>query len=306
MATQFGGLWPAMLTPLKPDGAPNLPAIEKLVEKFVEDGLDGLYIIGSTGQWPMLSLDQRCSVAERVVAAAAGRIRVMVHVGAVATSDAIVLAQHAARVGADAISCVSPIYYPASADAVFEHYRAIGQAGDLPLFVYHLSGVNQLAIDPREYVDRLLALPNIAGMKFTDRDLYQFGLIQAYAAGRLQMFSGADELLCHAVLCGAVGAIGTFYNVWGRSCRKARLATAAGSIEVGRRFMLAFQQVIHKVLTSNGLWSFLRTAVLIKTGVDVGAPRPPLGTKEKPWAEVDVRRMLDEIDGCMDAIRPGE
>jgi dihydrodipicolinate synthase/N-acetylneuraminate lyase len=297
MQTAFSGLWPAMLTPLDESGEPNLPAVEQLVEWFVREGLDGLYLLGSTGQWPLLDLDQRRAVAERAVRTAAGRIKTMIHVGAVATEDAAALARHARSIGADAISCVAPIYYSASADATFEHYRRIGEAGELPLFVYHLSQVNQLALDARDYVERLLKLPHIAGMKITDRDLYQFGLIHAYGGERLQLFSGADELLCHAVLCGSIGAIGTFYNVWGRACKRARQEFAAGAIETGRRFMLAFQQAIHEVLRSPGVWSFLRGAMLLKSGIDVGMPRPPLGALDAPWKDDELRRVMHMVDG---------
>lgn len=297
MQTAFSGLWPAMLTPLDDLGEPNLPAVEQLVERFVREGLEGLYLLGSTGQWPLLNLNQRRAAAERAVRTAAGRIKTMIHVGAVATEDAAALARHARSIGADAISCVAPIYYSASADATFEHYRRIGEAGELPLFVYHLSQVNQLALDARDYVERLLKLPHIAGMKITDRDLYQFGLIHAYGGERLQLFSGADELLCHAVLCGSTGAIGTFYNVWGRACQRARQEFAAGAIETGRRFMLVFQQAIHEVLRSQGVWSFLRGAMLLKSGIDVGMPRPPLGALDAPWRDDELRRVMHMVDG---------
>jgi N-acetylneuraminate lyase len=296
--TDFGGLWPAMLTPLDAAGRPDAAGIERLVEWFVEQGLDGLYILGSTGQWPLLDLEGRRLAAERVVRVAAGRIKVMVHVGAVATDDAVSLARHAATIGADAVSCVAPIYYPAGPDVTFEHYRRIGAASELPLFVYHLSLVNQVALDPREYVERLLAVPRIAGMKITDRDLYQFGLIRAYGGDRLRLFSGADEVMCHAALAGAVGAIGTFYNVWGRACQLARREFVAGSFESGRRFMLVFQQAIHQALQPPGVWSFLRAAVRLKSGVDVGMPRPPLGTLDQPWPEAEVERLVGWVDGA--------
>ncbi|HVC95756.1 MAG TPA: dihydrodipicolinate synthase family protein [Pirellulales bacterium] len=299
--TPFGGLWPAMLTPLDAAGSPDAAGIERLVEWFVVQGLDGLYILGSTGQWPLLDLDQRRLVAERVVRAASGRIGVMVHVGAVATDDAVMLARHAAAVGADAVSCVAPIYYPAGPEATFEHYRRIGAAGDLPLFVYHLGTVNQVALDPREYVDRLLTVPNIAGMKITDRDLYQFGLIQAFGGDRLRLFSGADEVMCHAALAGAVGAIGTFYNVWGRACQRARGEFVAGSVETGRRFMLIFQQAIYQALKPPGVWSFLRAAVRLKSGIDVGMPRPPLGALDQPWPAAEVERLVEWVDGAVEA-----
>src|SRR5690242_19107811 len=130
MATRLGGIWPAMLTPTV-DGGPSLAACEQLVELFAEQNLGGIYVAGSTGGWPLFSIEERKAIAERVVRAAAGRLPVMVHVGAVATADAVALAEHAARIGADAVSAVGPIYYPASPDALFEHYHRIGSATHL-------------------------------------------------------------------------------------------------------------------------------------------------------------------------------
>jgi N-acetylneuraminate lyase len=296
MKKELGGVWPALLTPLTESGQPAHDQIEKLVELFVKQGLGGLYILGSTGQWPLLTVEQRRAVAERVVKTAAGRIPVMVHVGAAATADAVALARHAAAIGADAVSAVAPIYYPAGPDLTFEHYRRIGAATELPLFVYHYSGVNQLALDPREYAERLLSLPHIGGIKYTDRDLYQLGLLHAFTRDRMQLFSGADELLCHAALSGSVGAIGTFYNLWGPACLAARQAFIAGSFEKGRRFMLTFQSAIAQVLRSQATWAFLRTALRLKYGIDVGPPKAPLGVLDKPWRDGEVERLIALVD----------
>ncbi|HEY8506564.1 MAG TPA: dihydrodipicolinate synthase family protein, partial [Gemmataceae bacterium] len=219
-----------------------------------------------------------------------------VHVGAVTTADAVALARHAARIGADAVSSVTPIYFSYPAEAVFEHYRQVGAASDLPLFVYHLSGVSQLPPDPREYVERLLQIPNIAGMKITDKDLYPFGLIHAYAGDRLRLLSGADEVMCHAVLSGAAGAIGTFYNLWGPACHAAREAMVRGEVETAREFMLRFQVVIARVLSAGSLWSFLRAGMRRKYGIDVGMPRPPLGATDKPWDDAEVDRLIERVD----------
>ena len=293
---KFSGIWPAMLTPLTEGGEIAHEQIDKIVELFVKQRLGGLYVLGSTGQWPVLRIEQRMAAAERIVKTAAGRIPVMVHVGAVATDDAVTLARHAAKIGANAVSCVTPIYYPATTDVTFEHYRRIGAATDLPLFIYHLSYVNQLAISPREYAERILALPHIAGMKITDRDLYQFGLIHVHSQGRLQLFSGADEVMCHAALSGAIGAIGTFYNVWGPACQTARQAFVNGSFEAGRRFMLTFQKAIGEVLQSGSIWDFLRAAMRIKYGIEIGPPIAPLGMLEKPWKDADAERLLAAVD----------
>jgi N-acetylneuraminate lyase len=285
-----------MLTPLAADGRPALAACEQLVDLFARQGLGGIYLVGSTGQWPLFTVEERKAVAEVVVKAAAGRLPVMVHVAAVATADAVALAEHAAKIGADAVSAVGPIYYPSSADGIFEFYRRIGSATSLPLYAYHLAGVSQMALGPREFAARLLELPNVAGMKITACDLYPFGLIHAFAGDRLQLFSGADEVMCHAVLSGAVGAIGTFYNLWGPACHAAREATLAGDIPAGRAFMLRFQTAIADVV-AGGVWSFLRAAMRLAHGIDVGMPRPPLGATDKPWADADVMRLVDRVNG---------
>jgi N-acetylneuraminate lyase len=231
----------------------------------------------------------------------------MIHVGASATEDAVELARHATQIGADAISSVGPIYYRTTAEGVFEHYRRIGAAGELPFFVYHLGSVNTLTLGGREYVDRLLELPHVAGMKFTDRDLYQLGLICTYAGERLQLFSGADELLCQAAMCGARGAIGTFYNVWGPACQAARKAMESGRLEEASRFMSVFQVALDEILRSQGTWSFLRTAMRIRYRIDLGPCRAPLGLHESAWNESDVERLLAQVesagDACASAIR---
>jgi len=300
MTNPFQGVWPAMLTPLDDQGSPALGEIEKLVELFIEQQLDGIYLLGSTGQGPLLSLADRQAVAECVLRTASSRIPVMVHVGAITTDQALHLAVHAKLHGAAAISSVSPIYYNPGVDAIFEHYRRIGTAGELPFFVYHLSAVNNLRLRGGEYVDRLLQIPNVAGMKFTDHDLFQLGLLCGYAGDRLRIFSGADELICQAAVSGACGAIGTFYNIWGPTCQNVRRAFAAGAIETGTRFMRVFQKSIDEILNSHGIWSFLRAAMEIKYHIHLGPSLPPLGTADSPWPRRTVERILEAVDRAAD------
>ncbi len=296
MTRRFGGMWPALVTPFGADGKVALDVVERLVDLFAKQGLDGLYVTGSTGQWPLLTVEERQAVVERAVKASAGRIPIMAHVGTVATDDAVTLAKHAAKVGADAVSTVAPIYYPHSADVVFEHYRRIGAASDLPLFVYHIELAQKLSVGAKEYTDRILSLPNIAGMKITSGDLYLFGLIHSHAGDRLQLFSGADEVMCQAVLSGSIGAIGTFYNVYGPACRRAREAMVAGHVDQVRSFMLKFQQVIASVIASGSIWSFFRAAMQLKYDIDIGMPRAPLGVMDKPWNEADVAQLVAMVD----------
>ena len=213
---------------LGPPGRPALEQIDRLVELFVQQWLGGLYILGSAGQGLLLSQEERKAVAVRAVKAAAGRLPVIVHVGAITTDEAVQLARHAGEIGADGIASVGPVYYPLQTDDIFEHYHRIGSAGGVPFFVYQIDVVNQPKMPREQYVSRVLEIPHIAGMKITGSDLYQFGLLHRYSQGRLKLFSGKDQLLCHAILSGAAGAIGFFYNLWGPECRAAREAFLRG------------------------------------------------------------------------------
>lgn len=296
MTRRFGGMWPALVTPFGADGKPALDVVEQLVDLFAKQGMDGLYVTGSTGQWPLLTVDERQAIVERCVKASAGRIPIMAHVGAVATDDAVTLAKHAAKVGADAVSTVAPIYFSHSTDVVFEHFRRVGAASDLPLFVYHIDQAQKISTNTTDYANRILSLPNISGMKITAGDLYLFGLIHSHAGDRLQLFSGADEVMCQAVLSGSIGAIGTFYNLFGPACQRARAAMVAGQVEKASAFMLKFQLAIARVIASGSIWSFFRAAMRHKYDIDIGAPRAPLGIMDKPWGEPDIAEVVALVD----------
>ncbi|MBX7165837.1 MAG: dihydrodipicolinate synthase family protein [Pirellulales bacterium] len=293
-----GRVWPALLTPLDSAGRPNLTATERLVDVLCGQGLGGLFALGSTGQGVALGLDDRRRVAEVVVRAAAGRMPVMIHVGAVATDDSIALARHAAEIGADAVTTVPPIYYPTSVEATFEHYRRIGAATSLPFFPYHAGFLAQSLPPPRIYAQRLMELPNIRGIKFTDMNMNVLGLLHQYTGGRLALFSGADEVLCHAALSGALGAIGTFYNLWGPAAQRARAAFVAGDFRRGREFMLTFQEAIDAILASGSIWTFLRAAMQLKFDLDIGPPRAPLGVTDRAWETSDVERLVARVEAA--------
>ena len=299
MSNLPGGIWPAMFSPLTEDSRPNIRAIDKLVNVFVEQRLEGVYILGSTGQGPAMPMELRKQIAHHTIKAASGRLPVMVHVGAVATEDSVELAKHAADVGADAISAVPPIYYKVSADVELEHYRQIAAATELPFLPYYITGVfGPTAMPVAKYIDALAQIPNMAGMKLTTQDMYSFGLACNAAAGRMKLYSGIDQLVCHAMLSGAHGAIGTTYNLWGAHARKIQAACVAGQFERSRRFMLTFQRVIDDLISAGSISFFLRRALQLRHDLDIGAGRAPHSRFGKPIDDDQVRRICDEVDAA--------
>ncbi len=293
MEEQFKGLWPAMFTPVKESGEPNLEEVEKLAELLISQGMDGLYILGSTGQGILFTESQRMEVTEVVCSVVQKRIPVIVQVGALTTSESVRLARHASSRGADGISSLGPIFFSGSAEMALEHYKQIAKAVELPFFPYQL-GDNSIPGDPIGFVKRLMDIPNVEGMKLTTNNLLQISAIYNFAGDRLKLFSGSDELVCHASLCGTVGAIGTMYNLWGEACKHILTAFKEGDYSGTKKFMLSFQTVIQKILPN--IWTFLRSAMLLKYHIDIGKVKAPLGNTHTLWEEKEVMEIVESID----------
>jgi N-acetylneuraminate lyase len=289
----IGGLWPALFTPVDQNGNPDFQQLEKIVELCIKQKLDGLYVLGSTGQGFLFSEKQRMAVTQTVMETVNGAMPVIAQVGALNTRESIRLAQSAQELGVYGISTVGPIYYQSGVQNALEHYKAVGSSIDIPFFPYHIGNHSVFGGDARKYIDQILTLPNIAGMKLTTQNLYEVSLIHILSQDKLILFSGADELFCQATLCGTVGAIGSFFNLWGEECKFVREEFIKGNFELGNRFMLTFQEIIYEVLPN--IWSFFHQAMLLKHDVNIGLPNPPLGLGNAEWKEKDILDIFDRI-----------
>ncbi|MDX2151215.1 MAG: dihydrodipicolinate synthase family protein [Bryobacteraceae bacterium] len=202
------GILPALVTPFDEAGAFLEAPFAALLDRVYQSGVDGVYVCGSTGEGLLQPLEQRMRVTEAAVRHSPAGRHVIVHVGAHRTADAVTLARHAARAGATALSSLPPAG-AYSFDEVRDYYRTLAAATDLPFLVYHFPGVSAAAARVEQILD-LCALPHVAGLKFTDHDLYKLSLIRGAGA---DVFNGYDEVLVAGLLMGASGGIGSFYNL---------------------------------------------------------------------------------------------
>ncbi len=295
MDERFKGVWPAMLTPMDDDGHPDIVQLENWVELLISQGLDGLYLLGSTGQGFLLSQEDRKKVTEVATAVSSGRIPIIVQVGSMTTRESITLAKHAATCGVDGISSVAPVYYGSSdgtSAMALKHYEEIAKATDLPFFPYQL-GSTGFSDGLVGFINKLLLLPNMTGMKLTTNNLLEISTISNNSTGKLTLFSGADELMCHAALCGTSGAIGSFYNLYGPECQYVRSSFLDGNVKLATDFMLIFQEMIAEVLPN--VWTFLRQAIQIRYGIDIGPSIAPVGNTNKAWEEKKVVQLIEKI-----------
>ncbi|HEY0668652.1 MAG TPA: dihydrodipicolinate synthase family protein [Sphingobacteriaceae bacterium] len=209
------GLVAATFAAYDENGELNLEIIPALVEKLIEDGLSGVFICGTNGEGPNLTIQERMAVAEAYIKAVNKRILVLVHVGHTSISECRKLAEHAAAAGADAISSVAAFYFkPNSVQNLVDSMAEIASAAPgLPFYYYHMPNLTGIGMDMVEFLQ--LAenqIPNLAGIKYTASTLHEYQACLNYKNGKYDILFGYDEMLLSALAVGAKGAIGSTYT----------------------------------------------------------------------------------------------
>lgn len=205
------GIIPALVTPFDEKNQVDCGALKELVEYLLEQQVSGFYVCGSTGECFLMDMQERMRVVETVLESVHGRVPVVVHVGSMATENAILLAKHAAAHGADFVSSVPPFYYSFSQDEINSYYTDISAAVDLPIIVYNIPAFSGVSFNA-ENIRKLFDSCNIWGLKYTAYDLFELERIHR-GCPKLALFYGHDELFLNALPIGLHGAIGSTYNI---------------------------------------------------------------------------------------------
>jgi N-acetylneuraminate lyase len=282
----FTGILPATVTPFDRDGRFAPAAFERLLDRLYAAGAHGIYICGSTGEGMLQPLAQRQAVAEAAVAATPRGRQVIVHVGAASLDDTLMLARHAARAGAHAISSLPPASGQFGFAEVLSFYKALAAASELPLIVYYFPDLSR-SITTVDQLDALCALPNVAGVKFTDFDLYTLNAITG--PGR-SIFNGRDEVLAAGLLMGASGGIGTFYNVAPELFVRLYDAAMAGRWDAARAVQEDVNALIRFTLRFP-LFPAIKQ-ILAWSGIDCGVCLPP----RAPLTDVQQQKLRAGLD----------
>ncbi|MFO1151190.1 MAG: N-acetylneuraminate lyase [Alsobacter sp.] len=279
---RLGGIWSALVTPYRPDGAVHLDLLPALVERQLAQGVHGFYVGGSTGEAFLQSVDERVSVLRAVAAAVGGRAPLVAHVGAIATQDSLRMGEAAAEAGYRAVSAIPPFYYDFSRDELMAHYRRLVEDVPLPLIVYNFGGrVGRLT---GEDLMGLLDEPRVIGVKHTSQDLYLLERFKRHRPDAI-IFNGYDEMCLAGLAMGADGAIGTTYNVMGDLFVALEAAFRAGDLARARSLQVRANRMID-VLVAVGV--FPGTKGLLKLmGLDCGECRAPF----RPLTPEAMRRL---------------
>jgi N-acetylneuraminate lyase len=243
---------PALVTPLTPAGQLDVASLERLIGHLYQQGVGGLYVTGSTGEGIYLDFQVRKQIVEIAVALSKGRGLVVVHVGAIQAVMVRDLAEHAASAGADGVSSIPPFAGGYSWGEVHDFYAGLASASQLPVIAYHIPSLTGQRWS-LEQLTSLISIPNVAGYKFTDTNLYIMQRLLARFRHDQIMYNGHDEMLALGLQFGAHGGIGTTYNFMpelilqvARHCREGRFSEAVGV--QGKA-----NEIIEAILASHGL-----------------------------------------------------
>lgn len=268
---KFKGLFSALLTPFNEDGSINFDSLEKLVEFNLQNGIDGFYVGGSTGEGLLLSPEERMQVFECVKKANKGRATLIAHVGTICTLDAIKMAKKAEELEYDAISAVAPYYYGFTLDAVLGYYNDIVNSTSLPMIIYNFPNSGGFSLT-KDIANKLFENEKFIGIKHTSGDMFTLNQFKKLDR-EIVVYNGFDETLLAGLSMGADGAIGSTYNFMGKKFKKIMNCFNSGEIETAKALQNEANEIICEMIKYGVFQS--EKAILTEMGIDMGQCRPP-------------------------------
>lgn len=284
----FRGIISAVITPMRADESLDETLVAPLVEAQLARGVEGFYCCGSSGEGPLMRLEERKRLVAAFVAAVRGRVPVIAHVGTPCTNDAVELARAAEADGAAAVSLVPPYYYKFSRAEIIAYYRRILSAVSLPVILYNIPQFTGVELDG-EMAAALLGEEQVLGVKHTSNNLYSLERMAAKYPDKV-FFNGFDEIFLSALAAGATATVGTTVNVQPELFLALRRAFQAGDLPRAQRLQQQINNVVEQMV-ARGI--FQSAKYLAGRGIaDMGPTREPFAALTETQ-----KRELDALAG---------
>lgn len=268
---KFKGLFSALLTPFDKNGNIMFDSIKKLVDFNIENGIDGFYVGGSTGEGLLLSYEERKQIFKCVKDAADGRVTLIAHVGTISTDAAIDMAKCAEGLGYDAVSAVAPFYYGFPLEAVLGYYNDIANSTSLPMIIYNFPNSGGFSLT-RDIANELFKNEKFIGIKHTSSDMFALQRFKQLDRD-IVVYNGFDETLLAGLAMGADGAIGSTYNFMGKKFKKIMNDFMQGKLAEAQKGQNEADEIISEMIKYGVFQS--EKAVLTEMGIDMGECRKP-------------------------------
>lgn len=287
MEEQLKGLYAALLVPFDENGQVKEEGLKQIAKNAIEvEQLDGLYVNGSSGENFLISKEQKKQIFKVVKEAVGNDVKLIAQVGSLDLNEAIELGKYATNLGYDALSAVTPFYYPFSFEEIKQYYFDIIEATQNKMIIYAIPDLTGVNISINQF-EELFDNEKIVGVKYTAPNFFLLERIRKAFPDKL-ILSGFDEMLVQAVISGVDGAIGSTYNVNGRRARQIYDLAREGKVEEAYKIQQDTNNIIETVL-SMGIYPTLKE-ILKTRGIDGGVPKRPFS----PFNEAN-RKELNQL-----------
>ncbi|UXR71353.1 MULTISPECIES: N-acetylneuraminate lyase [unclassified Staphylococcus] len=272
MNNELKGLYAALLVPFDEAGQLKEAGLRQIVRNAIDvQKLDGLYVNGSSGENFLMNTEQKKEVFRIAKDEAKDAIRLIAQVGSLDLNEAIELGKYATELGYDALSAVTPFYYPFTFEEIRDYYFKIIEATQNNMIIYSIPGLTGVNISIQQF-ESLFENEHIIGVKYTAPDFYLLERLRKAFPDKL-IFSGFDEMLVQAAISGVDGAIGSTYNINGVRARETFEAAQNGDVARAYELQHETNDIIESVIAM-GLYPTLK-AFLSEKGIDTGLPKAP-------------------------------
>lgn len=277
---KYRGIIPAFYACYDEKGNVSPERVRALTQHFIDKGVKGVYVNGSSGECIYQGVEERKIIIENVMAVAKGKLTVIDHVACNNTRDSVELARHAESVGVDAIASIPPIYFRLPEYSIAAYWNAISAAAPNTDFViYNIPQLAGTALTMSLFAE-MMKNPNVIGVKNSSmptQDIQMFKSAGLSAKEDFIVFNGPDEQFVAGRAIGADGGIGGTYGVMPELFLKLNALIAAGERESATALQYSINEIIYKMCSSHAnMYAVAKEMLRINDGLDIGGVREPL------------------------------
>jgi len=287
--TIFKGAGVAIITPFKKNNEVNYEKLGELIEYQIAEGTDSIIICGTTGEASTLSHEEHLECIRYTVNKVAKRVPVIAGTGSNCTDTAIYLSVEAENYGVDALLLVTPYYNKATQKGLIAHFTAVANAVKIPIILYNVPGRTGCNILPQTVATMFKNVDNIVGIKEASGNIAQVAEIMQLTEGKIDLYSGNDEMVVPVLSLGGVGVISVLSNIAPKQTHDMVIKFLEGDVAGSRELQLRLLPLINALFCEVNPIPVKKAVNLI--GFEVGTLRMPLTEMEPANAERLIKEM---------------
>lgn len=275
--SKYKGVIPAFYACYDREGEISPEGVRALTRYFVEKGVKGVYVNGSSGECIYQSVEDRKLVLENVCEAAEGKLTIIAHVACNNTKDSRELARHAEGLGVDAVAAIPPIYFRLPEYAVAQYWNDISQAApDTDFVIYNIPQLAGAALTPGLFKE-MMKNPRVIGVKNSSMPVQDIQMFKQTGGEDYVIFNGPDEQFISGLAIGAEGGIGGTYGAMPELFLRLEEYVKAGKMQIARALQYAVNEIIYKMCSAHGnMYGVIKEVLKINEGLMLGGVRKPL------------------------------